>query len=73
MSFADRLLEDVATHRGGPKCLTCEALSSLDPVDLASYHQARTSRVPFASIARALGIQPGTYRLHVTSGHVEPR
>jgi hypothetical protein len=73
VSFADRLLEDVATHRGGPKCLTCTALASLDANDLHAYHDARESRVPWASIARALGLQPGTYRLHVTSGHVEPR
>lgn len=73
MTFADRLQEDVASHRGGPKCSTCTALAALDPTDLAAYNAAKTDRsLPNASIARALGVQPGTYRLHVASRHVDP-
>lgn len=26
-----------------------------------------------SDVARALGLQPGTYRLHVENGHSEPR
>lgn len=73
MSFEARLVEDVATHRGGPKCLTCTALASLDATDLAAYHAAKADRsYTLSSIARALGLQPGTYRLHVTNRHVDP-
>jgi len=74
VSFEDRLLKDAASHRGGPKCLTCTALASLDATDLAAYNAAKADRsFTTASIARALGLQPGTYRLHVNNGHDEPR
>jgi hypothetical protein len=73
VSFAERLAADVATHRVGPECKTCSALAGLNPDDLAAYHEAVESGISQASIGRALGLQPGTYRLHKNNRHVDPR
>ena len=73
MSFAEKLAVEVASRRLGPPCKTCTTLASLDASDLVAYHEARQSDVPVSVIARALDLLPGTYRKHLTDGHVEPR
>jgi hypothetical protein len=73
VSFADRLAADLDEHKIGPQCSTCTALNELSPDDLGAYRAAVTGGVSRAAIARALGIQPGTYRTHVAARHVDPR
>lgn len=81
MSLLDRVKESAVEHQVGAKCATCRMLAAMSPDDLAEYHEAVEligqrvdgSLVSASDVGRALGMQPGTYRQHVQSGHREPR
>lgn len=67
MSFAEKLATEAAAVRLGPPCTTCKTLSALSVSDRADYDEAVASGVSASLIARALGLQPGTYRRHMSS------
>lgn len=47
--------------------MTCKAIAALTPEDRADYEDALESDMSASLIARALGLQPGTYRRHMNS------
>jgi hypothetical protein len=81
MGFADKLEAKAQEVRASSeKCTTCRALRAMDADDLAEYHEALDAAVAkqpgaysLAQIGRALGLQPGTFRAHVSERHSEPR